>query len=57
MSTSILSKGLSNKRITRQHSKDKPPCPTTVLPLNVSEGDQTHCEDFKGRYMQIVDAL
>ena len=33
-----------NKRI--QHSKDKPPCPNPVLPLNVSEGDQTNCEDY-----------
>ena len=42
----ILSKGLSNKRIIIQHPKEKPPCPNPVLPLNVSEGDQTHCEDY-----------
>ena len=46
MSPSNFSKGLSNKHVTRQYSKDKPPCPTTVLPLNVSEAYQTHSHDY-----------
>ena len=45
MSASSISKCLSNKRITRQHSKDKPHFPITNL-INVSDGDQTQSADY-----------
>ena len=46
LSASNISDSLSTKRKTRKQSKEKP-SKTPNLPLNVTEGVQTHHEDYK----------
>ena len=48
MSAQVFLRVLSNKRINRQHSKDKRSCNTTKLSINVFQGDQTHIEHYNG---------
>ena len=45
LSASSISDSLSTKRKTRKQSKEKP-SKTPSLPLNVTEGVQTHREDY-----------
>ena len=47
MSTSSISKSLSNERTTRQQSEEKL-SKIPSLPLNISESYQTQIEDYRG---------